>query len=67
LSKINIVQCLDGLELHKHRVLHQQVRRVITDDGTIMPDDDTMLLRRGKTALAKVVSERVLSNLLDES
>ncbi len=59
LGKLNFVKCLDGLELHKQRVLHHQVRCILTDDGAIIPDDNTMLLRHGKTALAKLVGERV--------
>jgi hypothetical protein len=64
---MNFVKCLDGLELHKQRVLHQQVRCILIDDGAIIPEDNTMLLRHGKTALAKLVSKRVLLHVLDES
>jgi len=56
LGTMAIVQCLDGLELHDQHVIHQQVRRVFTDDDTFVPDDDTALLRHGKTDLAKLVA-----------
>src|SRR5271157_3924732 len=67
LSKTNSVQCLDGFEFYEYRAAHQQVRRVLTDDKAIIPHDDTVLLNHGETTLAKLVSERVLVNLLDKS
>jgi hypothetical protein len=43
LSKMNRVQFLDRPEFHEHRVPHQQVHSVLTDDAAIIPDDDTAL------------------------
>jgi hypothetical protein len=64
---MNVVQRLDGLELHEHCILDQHIDSELANDDTVLPGNDSALLRNDEPRLAKLMRERILINLLEKS
>jgi len=66
LGAMDLSYRLDGLQLHDHRLVNQQVHRVITDDGRIVRYGNTALLQHRQAGLAKFMRKRIFIHLLQK-
>jgi hypothetical protein len=67
LGTMNIIECSDRLQFNEHRILNQQIDSVLANDDTVVPDNDSALLRNDEPRLAKFMRERIFINLLEKS
>ena len=67
LRAVNIIECSDRLQLHKHRTLDQQIDGVLSDANAIVLDHHAVLLQDRKAAFAQLMSESILIDLFKKS